>query len=336
MLRHRIITNFHAQSEGITTDMLIVIGCSRPYRCRARACEMARATIHGESGFPARASWIPWCSRASGTWSSWRARSSTASSTGLHKAPYFGASVDFAEHRGYVPGDDIRRMDWRLWARTDRLLHQGVRGRVEHELLGAAGRVEVDGLRQHRHHQARLRACLRHASPTSCITSATGSASSRSTRTSSSTCRRRPSTWRRCCTCWIGSSRAGRARLKEPLHKLAEHFGRRGVLVVISDFYEDPETVVDAVTPLRFRGNDLIVFHVLDPAELEFGFTDAQPFEDLESGDQMPVVPEAIREEYRLAGRAHMDALQQRFSRFVSITRCSIRRSRSITRCFGI
>jgi hypothetical protein len=66
---------------------------------------------------------------------------------GLHKAPYFGASVDFAEHRGYVPGDDIRRMDWRLWA------HQGVRSRVEHELLGAARLLEVDGLRQPRHHQ---------------------------------------------------------------------------------------------------------------------------------------------------------------------------------------
>jgi hypothetical protein len=82
------------------------------------------------------------------------------------------------------------------------------------------------------------------------------------------------------------------------LHKVAEHFGRRGVLVVISDFYEDPEEIVEAVTPLRFRGNDLIVFHVLDRAELEFGFSDAQAFEDLESGEQMPVVPASMRKEY--------------------------------------
>jgi uncharacterized protein (DUF58 family) len=109
--------------------------------------------------------------------------------------------------------------------------------------------------------------------------------------------------------------KAGRpGRLREPLHKLAEHFGRRGVLVVISDFYEDPETVVDAVTPLRFRGNDLIVFHVLDPAELDFGFSNASAFEDLESGDQIPVVPEAMRKEYVSLVRAHVDALQQRFS----------------------
>jgi hypothetical protein len=102
--------------------------------------------------------------------------------------------------------------------------------------------------------------------------------------------------------------------LKEPLHKLAEHFGRRGVLVIISDFYEEPEAVLDALSPLRFRGNDLIVFHIMDPTELEFGFNDAQPFEDLESGEQMPVVPEAFREEYRSLVKAHIDALTQSFS----------------------
>ena len=102
--------------------------------------------------------------------------------------------------------------------------------------------------------------------------------------------------------------------LKEPLHKLAEHFGRRGVIAIVSDLYEEPEAVLDAVSPLRFRGNDLIVFHILDPTELEFGFNDAQPFEDLESGEQMPVVPEAFREEYRSLVRAHIDALQQAFS----------------------
>jgi uncharacterized protein (DUF58 family) len=102
--------------------------------------------------------------------------------------------------------------------------------------------------------------------------------------------------------------------LKEPLHKMAEHFGRRGVIVVISDFYEDPDTIVDAVTPLRFRGNDLIVFHVLDPAELEFGFSDAQAFEDLETGEQMPVVPDALRKEYIELVNAHCEALRSKFS----------------------
>ena len=109
------------------------------------------------------------------------------------------------------------------------------------------------------------------------------------------------------------------------------------MLVVISDFYDEPEAILDAVSPLRFRGNDLIVFHVLDPTELEFGFTDAQPFEDLESGEQMPVVPDAFREEYRsLVQRAHRRAARRAFPACASTTRCSTRRSRSITRCTGI
>jgi hypothetical protein len=95
---------------------------------------------------------------------------------------------------------------------------------------------------------------------------------------------------------------------------MAEHFGRRGMLVIISDFYEEPDAVLDAISPLRFRGNDIIVFHVLDPSELDFGFGDAQPFEDLETGEQMPVVPEGFREEYQQLVRAHVDALTRSFS----------------------
>ena len=77
---------------------------------------------------------------------------------GLHKAPYFGASVDFAEHRGYVPGRRHPPDGLAAVGAHRSLLHQGVRGRDEHELLGAAGRVEVDGLRQPGHHEVRLRA----------------------------------------------------------------------------------------------------------------------------------------------------------------------------------
>jgi hypothetical protein len=84
--------------------------------------------------------------------------------------------------------------------------------------------------------------------------------------------------------------------------------------VLISDLYAEPEEVLDSIAPLRFRGNDLIVFHVLDKAELEFGFTDASSFEDIESGEQLPVVPEALRDQYVSLVRAHIDALTARFS----------------------
>ena len=74
------------------------------------------------------------------------------------------------------------------------------------------------------------------------------------------------------------------------------------------------DTTAEAVKVLRFQGNDLIVFHVLDPAELDFGYKDASSFEDLESGDQIPVVPDSFADEYRKLIRGHIDALTTKFS----------------------
>jgi len=233
---------------------------------------------------------------------------------GLHKAPYFGASVDFAEHRGYVPGDDIRRMDWKVWARTDRyyIKEYEAESNMNFSVLldvsksmdyGSRGITKLDYARM-------LTACLTnlvhhqrdrvglvtfdndivdHVPPSAKHMEVVLHKLDR-----------------------IKPGRPG--DLKAPLHKLAEHFGRRGVLVIISDFYAEPEAVLDAIAPLRFRGNDLIVFHVLDPSELEFGFGDASPFEDLETGEQMPVVPEAFRAEYKELVKAHIDALSRSFS----------------------
>ena len=233
---------------------------------------------------------------------------------GLHKTPYFGASVDFAEHRGYVPGDDIRRMDWKLWARTDRyyIKEYEAESNMNFSVLldasksmdyGSKGITKLD-------YAKILTACLTNlvhhqrdrvgfvAFDTEVIEHVPPSAKHMET-----------------VLHVLDRLKAGRpGSLTEPLHRLAEHFGRRGVLVVISDLYDDPDAIVSAVQPLRFRGNDIIVFHVLDPTELEFGFSDAQPFEDLESGEQMPVVPEAFREEYRSLVKAHIDALTQAFS----------------------
>ena len=155
VLRHRIITNFHAQSEGVTTD-----DDRRPAAGSGAAAALRDVTWRSRIArrSPARASWIPLVLARIGNLELVSRAVVDGFINGLHKAPYFGASVDFAEHRGYVPGDDIRRMDWRLWARTDRYYIKEYEAETEHELLGAARRVEVDGLRQPRHHQVRLRA----------------------------------------------------------------------------------------------------------------------------------------------------------------------------------
>ena len=233
---------------------------------------------------------------------------------GLHRSPYFGASVDFAEHRGYVPGDDIRRVDWRLYARTDRyyIKENEADSNSNFAVLldvsksmgfGTRGITKLDygrmlaGCLTYLVHRQRDRVgfvafdddIVEHVPPSAKHMDTVLHVLDR-----------------------LNPSKPG--NLRAPLHKMAEHFGRRGVLVLISDLYEDPDQVLEAVGPLRFRGNEIVVFHLLDPAELDFSFTDPSAFEDLESGEQIPIVPEALGEQYRDLVRAHITGLTERFS----------------------
>jgi uncharacterized protein (DUF58 family) len=233
---------------------------------------------------------------------------------GLHRSPYFGASVDFAEHRGYVPGDDIRRVDWRLFARTDRFYIKEYEADSNANFavlldisksmgFGSTGISKLDyarmlaGCLTYLVHRQRDRVGLvafdsdvvEHVPPSAKHMDVVLHVLDK-------------------------VRAAGPGNLKTPLHKIAEHFGRRGVLVLISDLYEEPDAVMEALGPLRFRGHDIIVFHLLDPAEIDFGFDQASSFEDLESGEQIPIVPDALADQYRALVREHITALTERFS----------------------
>jgi uncharacterized protein (DUF58 family) len=230
---------------------------------------------------------------------------------GLHRSPYFGASVDFAEHRGYVPGDDIRRVDWRVFARTDKYFVKEFEAdsNANFSVLLDVSKSMAFGARITKLDYAKtLAACLTylvnkqrdrvgvvvfdedivaHVPPSAKHLEVVLHTLDRAKAT-------RP------------------GRLGPPLRKLAEHFGRRGIVVVISDLYEEPEEVMDALSLIRFRGNDVVLFHVLDPAEIDFSFDAAASFEDLESGEQLPVIPDALREQYRAMVREHIAALTSR------------------------
>jgi len=233
---------------------------------------------------------------------------------GMHRSPYFGASVDFAEHRGYTPGDDIRRVDWKLFARTDRFYVKEYEADSNANFavlldvsksmgFGSRGITKLDygrilaGCLTYMVHRQRDRVgfaafdedVVEYVPPSAKHMDVTLHVLDR-----------------------LAPLRSG--LLAPPLKKLAEHFARRGVLVLISDLYEEPDAVFDAVSPLRFRGHDIIVFHVLDPAEIEFTYDAASAFEDLESGEQIPVVPEALAEQYRSLVREHSEALRSKFS----------------------
>ncbi len=101
----------------------------------------------------------------------------------------------------------------------------------------------------------------------------------------------------------------GRSEIERPLLKVAEALHRRSILALISDLYEEPEAVLRAVSYLKNKGNDVLVFQVLDPAEIDFPFEGAAQFEELESGERIPVVPERQREGYRELMSTHLDEL---------------------------
>jgi uncharacterized protein (DUF58 family) len=100
--------------------------------------------------------------------------------------------------------------------------------------------------------------------------------------------------------------------LAAPLFTAASTLHRSSILALISDFYEDPQAIVEAIRPLSGQRHDVIVFHVLDPAELEFPFDKPASFEDLESGDRFPVVPDKLREGYREVMREHIAEVERK------------------------
>jgi len=233
---------------------------------------------------------------------------------GLHRAPFFGASIDFAEHRGYVPGDDIRRVDWKVFARTDRFYIKQYEADTNTNfaaLLDVSKSMNFGtGPVTKLEYGCFLIACLGYMSQqqrdrvglitfdSEIVDHIPPSAKHFNVVLQT-----------------LDRARPGRpGDFHPPVSRAAEFFKRRGFIAIVSDLYDDPDRILDAVKPLHHLGNDLLVFHVLDKAELEFTYADASRFRDLETDEELPVVPESLTPEYKkLLGR-HMEALRSKFS----------------------
>ena len=232
---------------------------------------------------------------------------------GTHRSPFFGASVDFAEHRGYVAGDDIRRVDWRVYARTDKYYIKEFEADSNSNfsvLLDVSKSMSFGEKISKLDYAKTLAACLTYL------------ASQQRDRVGLVTFDEQivdhvPPSAKHLDVVLHTLDRAKADKpghIVAPIKRLAEHFGRRGIIVVISDFYAEPEDIFEAVGLLRFRGNDVVLFHVLDSREVDFSFAEPSSFEDLESGEQIPIVPAALADQYRSLVAAHIEAMTTRAS----------------------
>jgi len=233
---------------------------------------------------------------------------------GLHRSPYLGFSLDFAEHRPYMPGDDIRRIDWRLFGRTDR--HYIKLFEAETNTNFAVVMDVSRSMSFGSHAVTKLDYARYLAAALAFLSNRQRDRVGLVTFDHDIVDYVSPSMKHMDSVLHVldRSEAGGAGSLGPPLVRVAELLSRKGMLVVVSDFYEDAERVIESVGMLRARGHDVIVFHILDPVELDFPFQEASGFEDMETGDQIPVIPDQLRDTYRELVRAHAARLEERFN----------------------
>jgi uncharacterized protein (DUF58 family) len=221
--------------------------------------------------------------------------------SGLHRSPYKGFSVEFAEYRQYLPGDDLSTLDWKVYARSDRHYVKKFEEETNldcHLLLDISASMAYRG-----------------AAPVSKLEYGSVLAASLAYLMN----RQRDATGliafdERIVTRLPASARPGhlhsillaleqlrtgaRSDVSRPLHQLAEALTKRSLVVLISDLLDDPANVVRGLKHLRFRGTDVIVLQVLDPNELQFPFRGAARFKDVESAAEIVADPSSVRATY--------------------------------------
>ena len=235
--------------------------------------------------------------------------------SGLHRSPYTGFSTEFTEYRQYNPGDDLRYLDWRLLGRTDRYFIKKYRADTNtqcHILIDTSASMNyahatsVTKLQYAQFLAASLAYLLNKQQD------AVGLVGFGDKIHTHVPARNRTGHMRTIFGTLSMIEAGGETRLAESLHQLAEILTRRGIVVLISDFYDQPDSLKEAFQHLRFKGHDLVAFHVLDQNELDFQFTDpVLLLEDAETQEQMPVLPDVVMSGYRERMRRHVEEMRE-------------------------
>ncbi len=231
---------------------------------------------------------------------------------GLHRSPDFGFSQEFAEYRAYSEGDDLRHVDWNVFARTERCYLKRYRGETNTRLTLLVDASASMGYGSHRVNKLEFSRYL----AASLFYMAHQQRDAAGMIVFDDEVRNH----------LVPSSRHGQlvrllhalerielgthTNYQKPFLHFQQFLFRPGIVAVISDFYADPDLVTKTIEPLRFRGNEIILFHVLDPREIQPAFNRPVLLVDMESQDAMDVSPEYAQLEYRAKIDAHVEALR--------------------------
>lgn len=231
--------------------------------------------------------------------------------TGLHRSPHFGFSQEFAEYRAYNEGDDLRYVDWNVYARTDRTYIKRFRGDTNTSLMivldasasmgfGSDSVTKFDYARYiaatlawlgRKQHDA-IGALVYNDQVVELLEPST-----------------RPDALPRLVGMLENLECASGTEAPTALSTLQNISRRRGLVVLISDFYENPAVLLDAVQPLSIGGKDIAIFHVSDPQEIEPDAESVVSMRDLETGEKMHVDPAFLRDDYRKRFSEHRNAM---------------------------
>jgi len=234
---------------------------------------------------------------------------------GLHRSPDFGFSQEFAEYRAYSPGDDLRHVDWNVFARTERAYLKRYRGETNSlltVLLDASNSMTFTSHGVTKMDYARfIAASLFYLAIQNQRDAAGLIVFDDEVRSYIRPSTRQGQLFRLLSGLEHAEPRA-RTDFAKPLHHFQQFLKRRGIVVFISDFYDSPDHIVRTIEPLRFHGNEVVLFHVLDPKEIQPTFGEPVILVDLETKEHIEVTPEYARDEYRPKMQAHIEALRDR------------------------
>jgi len=234
---------------------------------------------------------------------------------GLHRSPDFGFSQEFAEYRAYNPGDDLRHVDWNVYSRTERLYLKRFRGETNSVLtvlLDASNSMQFGSHRVNKMDYARYLAASIFYLAIHDQRDAAGLI------TFDDEIRNfvRPSTRQgqlhRLMAALEQAEARARTDFAKPMRYFQEFLKRRGIVLIVSDFWDSPESIIQAIEPLRYRGNEVVLFHVLDPEDVRPALNRPAILVDMETKQQLEVTPDYTKKDYREKVEAHLADLRDR------------------------